>query len=166
MRVYEGSSGLCQVVCNGAYLFSFSYRLRHLPTNPMSQSPAVATSSANFETIFTAALEAYKEQTKKDITSHPLATQLQSCESPSAILAVLQAQVQAFDRSRNTNEKLTSWLDPTVNVLYAFSAILNSTASLVNRGMSNRPLQPSDVCNRRYFLLRVRFSPGLVSFSK
>ena len=128
----------------------------------MSPFPSVATSSANFEAIFAAALEAYKKQTKKDITSHPLATQLQSCESPSDILAVLHAQVQAL----NANEKLTSWLDPTVNVLYAFSVTLNSTAGLVNHGTSNRPLLPSDVCDHRYFLLRVRFLLGLVPFSK
>ncbi|KAH9015494.1 hypothetical protein EDB85DRAFT_2280300, partial [Lactarius pseudohatsudake] len=58
----------------------------------MSRVPPTATSSTNFETIFGAALEAYKNQTKKDITSHPLAVQLQSCDSPIAILAVLRAQ--------------------------------------------------------------------------
>ena len=98
----------------------------------MSQVSSVATSSTNFESIFTAALEAYKKQTKKDITFHPLAAKLQSCDSPSAILAVLQAQIKAFDQSQTTNEKLTAWLDPTVNVLYAFSGTLNSTVGLVN----------------------------------
>ena len=104
----------------------------------MSQVSSTATSSKNFESIFTAALETYKKQTKKDIASHPLATQLQSCESPSAILAVLKAQVQAFDRSQSANEKLTSWLDPTVNVLYAFSATLSSGVGLVIHERSNR----------------------------
>jgi hypothetical protein len=104
----------------------------------MSQFPSVATSSANFDAIFTAALEAYKQRTKRDITSHPLATQLQSCESPSAILAVLRAQVQAFDQSQNTSEKLTAWLNPTVNVLYAFSATISSGVGLVNLETSTR----------------------------
>ena len=106
----------------------------------MSQVPSAATSSINFDTIFIAALEAYKKQTKKDITSHPLAIQLQSCESPSAILAVLKAQAQAFDRSQSANEKLTSWLDPTVNVLYAFSATISSGVGLVNRRTSKRSM--------------------------
>ena len=91
----------------------------------------MATSSTNFEPIFTAALEEYKKQTKKDIASHPLAIQLQSCESPSAILAVLLAQVQAFDKSQSADEKLTKWLDPTVNVLYSFSVILGDAVGLV-----------------------------------
>ena len=105
-----------------------------------SQVSSVATSSTNFEAIFTAALEVYKKQTKKDIVFHPLAAKLQSCDSPSAILAVLQAQVQAFDQSQSTNEKLTAWLDPTVNVLYAFSGTLNSTLGLVNCEKSTRSI--------------------------
>ncbi|KAH9055878.1 hypothetical protein EDB83DRAFT_2225192, partial [Lactarius deliciosus] len=97
----------------------------------MSHIPSsTSTSSANFETIFGAALEGYNKQTKKDIVSHPLAIQLRSCDSPSAILAVLRAQVQAFDQSQIADEKLTKWLDPTVNVLYAFSATLGEGAGL------------------------------------
>ena len=97
----------------------------------MAQAPSTATFSTNFETIFAAALEEYKKQTKKDIASHPLAAQLKSCDSPSAILAVLRAQVLTFDKSQVADEKLTKWLDPTVNVLYAFSAILGDAVGLV-----------------------------------
>ncbi|KAI9432782.1 hypothetical protein H4582DRAFT_2132092, partial [Lactarius indigo] len=98
----------------------------------MSQVPSTvtATSSTNFETIFGAALEVYRNQTKNDIASHPLAVQLQSCDSPSAILAILRAQVQAFDRSQSADERFTKWLDPTVNVLYAFSATLGEGVGL------------------------------------
>jgi hypothetical protein len=97
----------------------------------MTQVPSTSTSSTNFETILTAALEEYKKKTKNDIASHPLAAQLKSCDSPGAILAVLQAQVQASDKSQSTDEKLTKWLDPTVNVVYAFSAILGDAVGLV-----------------------------------
>lgn len=97
----------------------------------MSQVPSTATSSTDFETIFKAALDAYKQQTKTDISSHPLATELQPCDSPSAILSVLRAQVQAFDQSQSAGEKLTKWLDPTVNVLYAFSAALGNGVGIV-----------------------------------
>ena len=99
----------------------------------MSQVPSTdpSSESTNFGTIFTAALEEYKKQTNKDIASHPLAVQLKSCESPSAILSVLRAQAQASDKSQGADEKLTKWLDPTVNVLYAFSAILGDVAGLV-----------------------------------
>ncbi|KAH8999582.1 hypothetical protein EDB86DRAFT_3242618 [Lactarius hatsudake] len=96
-------------------------------TSTMSQVPPTAT---DFKTIFGAALQAYNKQTKKDLASHPLATQLQSCDSPGAILSILRTQVQAFDRSQTADEKLTKWLDPTVNVLYAFSGILGEGVGL------------------------------------
>ena len=97
----------------------------------MSQVPSTSDSPLNFETIFASALETYKNQTKKDIASHPLATQLQSCDSSSAILAVLRAQVQTFDQSQSADENLTKWLDPTVNVLLAFSATLGNGVGVV-----------------------------------
>jgi hypothetical protein len=100
----------------------------------MSQVPSTSTPSTNFETIFAAALKAYKKQTKKDIAAHPLATELQSCDSSSAIVAILRAQVQNFDQSQGADdsEKWTKWLDPTVNVLFAFSATLGNGVGVVN----------------------------------
>jgi hypothetical protein len=100
----------------------------------MSQVPSTSTSSTNFETVFSAALKEYKKQTKRDIASHPLATQLQSCDSPSAILVVLRARVQKFDQSQSADEKWVKWVDPTVNVLYAFSATLGNSVGLVIAG--------------------------------
>ncbi|KAN0129876.1 hypothetical protein V8E53_012348 [Lactarius tabidus] len=99
----------------------------------MSQVPSTSTPSTNFETIFAAALKAYKKQTKKDIAAHPLATELQSCDSSSAIVAILRAQVQNFDQSQGADdsEKWTKWLDPTVNVLFAFSATLGNGVGVV-----------------------------------
>jgi len=66
-----------------------------------------------------------------DLLSHPLASQLQSCDSTVATLAVLQAQVQEFDTSRSGDERLTNWLTPTVNVMLAFSAAISGGVSLV-----------------------------------
>ena len=132
----------------------------------MSQVPSTAaTPPPNFSTIIAAALEEYKKKTKKDIAAHPLATQLKSCESPSAILALLRAQVQASDESQSADEKLTKWLDPTVNVLYAFSAILGDAVGLVLARVYAARDRLSDVCPR-CLPLRVRFLPGSVSSSK
>ena len=74
----------------------------------------------------------YEKQTKKDLSSHPLASQLQSCDSTSAIVAVLQDQVQEFDQARSGDERLTKWLNPTVSVLCAFSDALGEGISLVS----------------------------------
>ncbi|KAI9437315.1 hypothetical protein H4582DRAFT_2058307 [Lactarius indigo] len=94
-------------------------------------TPSTSASLSNFQSIFHASLRAYEKQTKKDLLSHPLAAQLQSCDSPAAILTVLQDQVQEFEQSRSADERLTRWLDPTVNVLYAFSATLGEGVGLV-----------------------------------
>ncbi len=99
----------------------------------MSSTPTVTatSSSANFQSIFSAALKAYEKQTKRDLLAHPLASQLQKCDSPASILAALQSQVEDFDRAQKSNEILTKWPDPTVNVLLAFSATLGEGVGLV-----------------------------------
>jgi hypothetical protein len=103
----------------------------------MSRASPSTTSSTSFETIFRDALEAYNKQTKKDIASHPLAVQLKSCGTPTAILDLLRAQVQVFDQSQCADEKLTTWLVPTVNVLHAFSATLGNVVGLVSDSLSH-----------------------------
>ena len=97
----------------------------------MSQASNKADASSRFQAIFQAALESYQKRTKKDLLAHPLATQLKACDSTTAILAILQDQVQAFDKSRSGDERLTKWLSPTVNVLCAFSATISGGVSLV-----------------------------------
>ncbi|KAH8990939.1 hypothetical protein EDB86DRAFT_2831048 [Lactarius hatsudake] len=97
----------------------------------MSQTSSTTAASSRFQDIFNAALKSYQKQTKKDLIAHPLASQLQSCDSISAILDVLQDQVREFDQAHNGDERLTKWLIPTVNVLYAFSAAVSEGVSLV-----------------------------------
>ena len=94
--------------------------------------PTAATSSANFQLIFNNALKAYERRTKKDLLAHPLAAELQNCNSPSAILAVLHKQVQGLDRSQSSDDRWTKWLDPTVNVLHTLSETLGEGVSLVS----------------------------------
>ena len=88
-------------------------------------------SSSNFQLIINNALDSYKMRTNNDLLSHPLATQLQSLESPGEILAVLQEQVQGIHQSQRSDERWTRWLDPTVNVLYTLSATLGEGVGLV-----------------------------------
>ncbi|KAF8491827.1 hypothetical protein F5888DRAFT_1637372 [Russula emetica] len=52
------------------------------------------------------------------------------CDSPNAVLTVLQDLVQQFDQRRTSDERLKNWLDPTVNVLYAFSDTLGEGVGL------------------------------------
>ena len=99
----------------------------------MSQTSSAnaASSESRFQAIFQAALKSYQKQTKKDLLAHPLASQLQDCDSTNAIIAILQDQVREFDKSQTGDERLTKWLGPTVNVLNAFSATISGGVSLV-----------------------------------
>ncbi|KAH9014052.1 hypothetical protein EDB85DRAFT_2215275 [Lactarius pseudohatsudake] len=97
----------------------------------MSLTPITTASSSDFRTIFVATLKAYEKNTKTDLLTHPLATQLQSCDSSSDVLAVLCDRVNEFDQSRSHDERLSSWLDPTINVLYAFTATLGEGVGLI-----------------------------------
>jgi hypothetical protein len=103
----------------------------------MSNLPSSSTSRSNLDAIFNAALKAYKKKTGKDITSHPLAAELQSCDSPDAILAVLQTQIPTQDQSQNGDEIFEKYLIPTVNVLYTLSDTLGEGISLVIITMSS-----------------------------
>jgi hypothetical protein len=123
----------------------------------MSQTQPTATSSSfssNFQLIINNALDKYKQRTKNNLCAHPLAAQLQSCDSPSAILVVLQEQVHELDQSWSTDERWTKWLDPTVNVLYDFSSMLGSGVSLV-----------CTVCLSTCVCLRSAFSYSCGSYS-
>jgi hypothetical protein len=105
--------------------------------------PATATSSSNFQLLFNSALKEYEKRTKKDLLAHPLAAELQKCNSPSAILAVLHQQVQGLDLSQSSDDRWTKWLDPTVNVLHMLSEALGEGVSLV----SFRILSLSGICS-------------------
>jgi hypothetical protein len=99
----------------------------------MSVPPTPSTSSSsNFQSVLNVALERYEDKTKNKLLTHPLAAQLQSCDSPAAILSVLEGIVQKFDQRRSSDERLTKWLDPTVEVVYAFSCAVGNGAGMVN----------------------------------
>ena len=97
----------------------------------MSQTSTTAAASSRFQAIFHAAWKSYEKQTKKDLLAHPLSSQLQSCDSTTAILAIFQDQVREFDKSCSGDERLTKWLVPTVNILCAFSAAVSGGVGLV-----------------------------------
>ena len=103
-----------------------------LSTQDMSQTRSNDSSSSNFQSALNAALDAYEKKTKNKLLTHPLAAQLRSCDSPTAILSVLHDLIQQLDRRRRSDERLTNWLNPTVNVLYAFSSTLGQGVGVVS----------------------------------
>jgi hypothetical protein len=108
------------------------YPLFSTGSHTMSAVPSTSTSHSNFASVFNAALEKYKRKTKQDLSKHPLLPRLQSCHSPEAILTVLREQTPEFNQSQNSDDGLTRWVAPTVNVLYSFSATLGGVVGLVN----------------------------------
>ena len=95
----------------------------------MSQShshstPSTAAPFSKFQVMLDNALKVYNKRTKNDLLLHPLAAQLQICNSASDVLAILQLQVQELDQSRSGSsgeDRWTKWLDPTIHVLLTFS---------------------------------------------
>ena len=129
------------------------------PSIPQIPASAPSGSSSNIEAIFEAALKSYKNKTKKDLKKHDLFKQLESCDSPAAILAVFQAS--HFDQSRMArDDRLKKWLVPTINVLCAFSETLGEGISLVNIDSS----APS-VGEHALMSIRQVFSPAKVIFA-
>ena len=53
-------------------------------------------------------MKAYEKRAKNDILAHPLAAQLQACDSPDAILTVLQKQVEELNQSRGIDDRWSS----------------------------------------------------------
>jgi len=113
------------------------YSLHATARAKLSNLPSSSTSPSNLHAIFNAALRTFKKKTGKDITSHPLATELQSCDSPDAILAVLRRQMPTPDQSQDGDETFEKFLIPTVNVLYTLSDKLGEGVGLVNSSMSS-----------------------------
>jgi hypothetical protein len=87
----------------------------------MSDTRSTTSSSSNFKLIIDNALKVYQKRTKTNLLLHPLAAQIQTCTSPSDILAVLQEQLQGLDQSRSSSDRWTKWLDPTIHVILTFS---------------------------------------------
>jgi len=95
----------------------------------MSHNLPQTSSSANYQAIFDNALEAYKKKTGKDLASDPLLRRLESCNSPDTVLDVLREKIPEFDQP---GSRLTTWVKPTINVLYTFSSTIGGALSLVS----------------------------------
>ena len=77
--------------------------------------------SFNLQVIFEVALQDYEKQTGIALAKHPLAEQLQNCDSVESITAVLRDQTQAFSQFLE-NDKVLKPLKKVVSVLYKLSA--------------------------------------------
>lgn len=94
----------------------------------------MASSSSNYEVVFDNALKAYKKKTGRDLASDPLLHRLETCNSSDSVLTLLRQQIPGFDQSGSSDERLTKWVNPMVNVLFTFATTIGGAVSLVSPG--------------------------------
>ena len=73
------------------------------------------------QSLFEAALHNYEEQTGMKLIDHPLARQLETCNSIESITEVLQEQARAFTEFRRDDTKVMKPLKRVVHVVHALS---------------------------------------------
>jgi hypothetical protein len=106
-----------------------------LPVSFPSQAPV---SSLQPTSILDVALNEYRKNTGQDLRSHPLAIELQSCNSVDGILALLQRQAGTLQQLKDGNRRLMKWVCSSVNILYSITATLGDGAGLVRLGKRKR----------------------------
>jgi hypothetical protein len=107
-------------------------------------------SSSSFQALFAAALYDYESRTGISLVNHPLAKQLEECDSLDSIIAILREQAKGFREVRD-NGKLMKSVNCSVDVLYILS-----TSTALGEGVGIvRPKQSST------FLVLDRYSPAI-----
>src|SRR5579863_9786494 len=91
--------------------------------------------SSRSQALFESALQDYQRQTGTILPDHPLAHQLQNCDSVDSVTAVLQEQARAFSEFRGTDGKIMKSLKHVVSVLFTLSdsTVLGEAIGLVRR---------------------------------
>ena len=89
--------------------------------------------SSFFQDLYDAALRDYENQSGTKLVEHPLAKQLEKCDSAESIAIVLQEQAQKFCKFRGNDGKIMKFIKSTVDVLYPLfnSPILGQVIGLV-----------------------------------
>jgi len=92
-------------------------------------------SSTTLQALFDAALQDYKDKTGNTLIDHPIARQLETCESVDSITSILQEQARSFREFRENDGTLMKALNSSVDILCApsISSALNEAVGLVVR---------------------------------
>jgi fungal STAND N-terminal Goodbye domain len=124
------------------------------------------TPSSRYQLLVDAALESYEKQTGMKLINHPLARQLEHCNTVDSIMDVLQQQARAFTEFRGDDGKVNKSLRRAVYVLDTLSTsttlgegiglvcpavVLGSSSSLCSFYRHSRPQR--------------RYSPASPSYS-
>ena len=92
---------------------------------------------SNFQLIINA-FDDYAKQVGVDLTKNPFADTLRGCDSPNAVLELLQDKANTFKtyRDGDPSRTLMNWLKPMVEVVHGFSGVLGPAISLVSPSRS------------------------------
>ena len=88
-------------------------------------------SSPNFQSILDA-LDNYTKQTGINLKDDPFADKVKGCDSPGAVLRLLEENVKGFKEYRDKNRKFIDCISPVVQFVHTFSGILGEAAGLVS----------------------------------
>ncbi|KAH9961783.1 hypothetical protein BC827DRAFT_1155221 [Russula dissimulans] len=80
--------------------------------------------TSHFQSLFDVALQDYEKKTGTKLADHPLARQLESCDSVESVAALLQQLAQGLNKSRGDDGKVMTSLMRVVHVLYTLSPAL------------------------------------------
>ena len=90
---------------------------------------------SNLQSILDAA-DKYAQQTGINLKDNPFTDKVKDCDSPTAVLLLLQENLKEFKHYRDKNRMFTECLSPVVQFVHAFSGILGEAAGLVSRKLS------------------------------
>ncbi|KAF8267729.1 hypothetical protein EI94DRAFT_1700784 [Lactarius quietus] len=85
---------------------------------------------SNFQLILDA-VDKYAEQTGINLKDNPFTNKIMGCDSPSAVLLLLQENLKAFKEYRDQNRKFIDCLSPIVQFVDFFSGILGGAGGVV-----------------------------------
>ena len=77
--------------------------------------------SSRLKSLFDAVLQDYQTKTGIALDKHPIAEELENCDSVETVTAVLNSQTEAFNEFRG-NDKILKPLNNTLSVLHKLSA--------------------------------------------
>jgi hypothetical protein len=121
-------SSTCRLTAHRSSLLSHISSIFDIMSQPSSLS-------SNFRILFDAALQDYKDKTGNTLIDHPIAKQLETCESVNSITAILHEYARGFREFRGNDGRLMKALNSSVDVLCSpsISSALNETIGLVVR---------------------------------
>jgi fungal STAND N-terminal Goodbye domain len=114
----------------------------------VSSMTDMSQSSTSFRPLFNAALQDYAKKTGTKLDDHPLAKQLENCDSVDSISSVLQEQAQRFYEFRGEDGKIMTSLKAAVQVLYTLS-----TSTVLGEGIG---IVRSTIAHCQPFVFNVR----------